>query len=176
VATDYRFSNETANLQDKSMASASPEGPFSAAETARTTLDRAATGTLATLTADGAPFASLVLTATDEAGDIVLLLSRLAVHTRNLERDSRASLLAAAPGGEAGDPLAGARVTVVGRADGAVSEAGKQRYLTRHPEAERYASFGDFGFWRLTIDTAHLVAGFGRIVDLTRADIIGADR
>jgi len=130
-----------------------------------------ATGALATLTADGAPFASLVLTASDEAGDIILFLSRLAAHTRNLESDSRASLLAVAAGGEAGDPLAGARVTVLGRADRAVSETGKRRYLERHPEAERYASFGDFGFWRLRIDTVHLVAGFGRIVDLTREEM-----
>lgn len=158
------------------MANAPPNGPFSAAEIVRTTLSSTATGTLATLSSDGAPFASLVLTATDEAGDIVLLLSRLAAHTRNLEGDSRASLLAVATGGEAGDPLAGPRVTVLGRADGAVSEAGRQRYLTRHPEAERYASFGDFGFWRLRVDSVHLVAGFGRIVDLARADIIDAGR
>ena len=80
-------------------------------------LDSVATGSLATLTADGAPFASLVLTATDEAGDVILLLSRLAAHTRNLECDPRASLLAIAAGGETGDPLAGARVTVLGRAE-----------------------------------------------------------
>ena len=157
------------------MATAPPKGPFSASAVSRTTLDSVATGALATLTAEGAPFASLVLTASDEAGDIVLLLSRLAAHTRNLESDSRASLLAVASGGEAGDPLAGARVTVLGRADREVSEAGKRRYLARHPEAERYASFGDFAFWRLRIDSVHLVAGFGRIVDLTRAEMAAGD-
>ena len=155
------------------MATVPATPPFSAVEVVRTTLDSVATGALATLTAEGAPFASLVLTASDEAGDIVLLLSRLAAHTRNLEGDSRASLLAVAAGGEAGDPLSGARVTVLGRADRKVSEAGKQRYLARHPEAERYAGFGDFAFWRLRIDSVHLVAGFGRIVDLTRAELIG---
>ncbi len=142
----------------------------------RTTLAEARSGALATLTADGSPFASLVLTATDEAGDLVMLLSRLAVHTQNLERDPRASLLVVASGGESGDPVAGGRVTVLGRADLTVSTTARARFLAGHPEARRYASFADFAYWRLEIASAHLVAGFGRIVDLKRADIIDARR
>lgn len=158
------------------MASGQTGGPFSAAGVARATLAAAATGALATLTPDGSPFASLVLVGTDAAGDIVLLLSRLAAHTRNLAADPRASLLVVAEGGESGDPLAGARVTFSGSVDGQVGDDGRQRFLARHPEAERYASFGDFGFYRLQIASAHLVAGFGRIVDLARGDIVEAVR
>jgi putative heme iron utilization protein len=135
---------------------------------ARVVLDSVATGSLATLTVDGAPFASLVLTATDEAGDVILLLSRLAAHTRNLECDPRASLLAIAAGGETGDPLAGARVTVLGRAERGTSDEARRKFLDHHPEAAAYVSFADFGFWCLKIESAHLVAGFGRIVDLSR--------
>jgi heme iron utilization protein len=45
-------------------------------------------------------------------------------------------------------------------------------YLRRHPEAEMFAGFADFSFYRMTISRAHLVAGFGRIVDLTAQDIL----
>ena len=62
----------------------------------RGVLRLAATGSLATLK-DGAPFVSLVTVATTPAGEPILLLSRLAVHTRNLEADPRASLLLVAP-------------------------------------------------------------------------------
>jgi putative heme iron utilization protein len=149
---------------------------FSATMVARATLATAAVGSLATLTPDGSPFASFVLVGTDDSGDIVLLLSQLAVHTRNLAGDPRASLLVVAEGGESGDPLAGARVTLSGRVDTQVGEDGQKRFLAGHPEAERYVAFGDFRFYRLKIASAHLVAGFGRIVDLARADIVSVGR
>jgi putative heme iron utilization protein len=146
-----------------------------ASATARATLAATGTGSLGTLGADGAPFVSLALFAQDDNRDIIMLISRLAVHTQNLTRDPRASLLAVAPGGETGDPLAGARLTVLGHADREVSEAARHLYLARHPDGERYAAFADFGFWRLKIASAHLVAGFGRIVDFTRDDLFAGE-
>jgi putative heme iron utilization protein len=122
---------------------------------------------LATLKPDGSPFASLVTVATMPGGEPILLLSRLAVHTQNLERDRRASLLLVEPGGEAGDPLAGARLTVVGEVgERDPDPAVRRRFLARHAEAAGYAHFADFGFRQFTIHSAHLVAGFGRIVNL----------
>ncbi len=35
-----------------------------------------------------------------------------------------------------------------------------------------FAGFGDFGFYRIDIARAHLVAGFGRIVDLGPAQVL----
>ena len=35
-----------------------------------------------------------------------------------------------------------------------------------------YSGFKDFGFWRLTISRAHLVAGFGRIHWLEAKDVL----
>src|SRR3546814_8600047 len=64
-----------------------------ATQTARRLLAQMREGTLATLTSDGAPFASLVTFALDEAGQPLLLLSTLARHTQNLLVDARASLL-----------------------------------------------------------------------------------
>lgn len=130
---------------------------------------------LATLDADsGHPYASLVTVATDVAGQPLLLLSRLALHTRNLAQDPRASLLFDGSGGD-GDPLAGGRVSLIGRAerlDGAAIEPARRRFLARHPAAEAYAGFADFAFWRLEVERAHYVGGFGRIVSLKRDDLL----
>lgn len=142
----------------------------SAAQIARHVIRLAATGSLATLDPDGAPFASLVTVATSFAGEPLLLLSGLARHSRNLARDRRASLLLVAPGGEEGDPLAGARVTLGGRLTEDADAASRRRFLARHPEASGYADFEDFAFHRLSVEGGHLVAGFGRIVD--RADLV----
>ena len=102
-------------------------------------------GSLATLKADGNPFASLVTVATMPGGEPILLLSRLAVHTQNIERDKRASLLLVEPGGESGDPLAGARLTLVGEMSERDSDPSiRRRFLARHEEAKGYVDFADF--------------------------------
>ena len=155
---------------------ARPDGSgenFSPAAAARRVLRLAGTGSLATLDGEGVPFASLVTVATTASGEPILLLSTLAVHTRNLARDRRASLLLVAPGGEGGDPLAGARLTLSGHVtDREPDPALRRRFLAKHPEAASYADFGDFGFRRFAVQSAHLVAGFGRIVDLTREELL----
>ncbi len=154
------------------MSAMDSDAPFSASRTARQVLRLAATGSLATLTEAGAPFASLVTVATTAEGEPILLLSTLAVHTRNLQRDPRASLLLVGPGGETGDPLAGARLTLTGSVALDREGATRRRFLARHPEASGYADFADFSFHRLAVAGAHLVAGFGRIVDLSRDDLL----
>ena len=147
--------------------------------TAKHVLRLAATASLGTLDAEGYPFTSLVTVATTPAGEPILLLSDLAAHTRNLKRDPRASLLLVAPGGEGGDPLAGARLTLTGTLARDDDERLRRRFVARHEEAAGYAGFADFGFYRFAVKTGHLVAGFGRIVALAPADILtdvgGAD-
>ncbi|MGH7089175.1 MAG: HugZ family protein, partial [Stellaceae bacterium] len=108
------------------------------------------------------PYASLVLVAFDTDLSPLLLISTLAEHTRNLARSPRASLLFDATQGLA-DPLTGARVTLVGEAARVENERLMARYVARHPSAELYKGFRDFGLWRLAPARAHLVAGFGRI-------------
>lgn len=123
-----------------------------------------AEGGLATVMRDGegAPYASLVMVATDHDGAPVMLLSDLADHTKNLMRDDRVSLLLNGSR-EFTDPLAGERVTLQGRLRRSDDAGARRRYLARHPQAETYVDFADFGFYRLELDKAHLVAGFGRI-------------
>lgn len=131
----------------------------------------ARTASLATLLEDGTPYASLVKTASDFAGQPIIHISRLAWHTRNLSADGRASLLFASPGAE-GDPLEAARVTAIGRLAPCAEVATAERYLACHPEASLYAGFGDFAFWRMAIERCHLVAGFGRIMTLEAGAVV----
>lgn len=126
------------------------------------------TASLGTLAVGGAPFVSLV-TVAPCAGDVVLLLSGLAKHTVNLVHDDRCSLLVVEPGGEGVDPLAGARLTLSGRAEQLKRdehETERSTFLNRHPSASMYVDFDDFAFYRVEVESAHLVAGFGRIVKL----------
>lgn len=131
-------------------------------------------GTLATLLEDGAPFATLTAFATDYDGSPILLLSRLAAHTRNLERDPRCSLLLAQGG--RGDPMAHPRLTLVARAARTADPRARARFLRRNPKAALYADFPDFSFWRVEVAGVHLNGGFARAADfgpeglLTRLD------
>jgi hypothetical protein len=139
-----------------------PEPGF--AERARTLLHQARTGALATLSCrrPGHPFASLMPYALDAEGRPLFLISALAEHTRNLEADPRASLLVTQPGAE-GEPLAAARVTLMGEARRLPADeaaAARALYLARHPAAGGWVDFGDFAFWRLDPTDVYFVGGF----------------
>jgi hypothetical protein len=117
---------------------------------------------LATSLGDGGPYASLVLLALDLDATPLLLLSDLAEHSRNIARDCRISLLVDGTGGLA-DPLTGPRATLLGRAEVREDDRLLARFIARHPSAAGYATFADFRLYRLAVERAHLVAGFGRI-------------
>jgi heme iron utilization protein len=141
-------------------------------ELARILLTAGGPAALATLAAESIPFASYVITAPAVDGSPLMLLSRLAQHTKNLERDPRASLLfvrEAAPGDET---LTASRLTLTGRCVSDASPISKQRYLDRHPDSVRYAEFSDFSLYRFEVTSGHLVAGFGRIVGLTPKELL----
>jgi len=126
----------------------------------------------------GGPYASLVAVATLPDNVPLLLISRLARHTRNVAADARASLLFDGTGTHA-DPLAGSRVSLLGRLEPCAHPAAPARYLARHPDAATYVDFADFVFHSFAIERAHFVGGFGRIVELGPADLMtslaGAD-
>lgn len=146
-----------------------PSDDFDPARLARILLRTSRQGALATLMAGaGDPYCSLVNIASHPDGSPILLISRLAVHTRNILADPRVSLMLDARG--PGDPLAGARIMLAGRAEPAAAaavETLRRRYLNAHPEAEVFVNFADFSFFPIRPRGAHLVAGFGRINDLT---------
>jgi putative heme iron utilization protein len=148
-----------------------PDAPFDARIAAKKLLREGRSGALATLMAgSGDPYCSLVNVASAPDGAPLLLLSKLAVHTKNVLADSRASLMLDER--KEGDPLQGARVMLMGRLGATGEPAARAAYLRRQPEAEMFADFADFAFYRMVIGRAHLVAGFGRIVDLTAQDVL----
>jgi putative heme iron utilization protein len=154
--------------QDDEGISMQPTADFNPSRLAKSLLRKSRQGALATLMAGtGAPYCSLVNVATHPDGSPVLLISRLAVHTKNILADTRVSLMLDERA--AGDPLEGARIMLSGEAevtDNDNRELLRRRYLNAHPSAEAYADFGDFAFFRIRPTGTHLVAGFGRILDL----------
>jgi heme iron utilization protein len=151
------------------MTDATASGPdpsaYDALAQAKELLRSVRAGALATLVPGNAfPFASLVNVATTPDASPILLVSRLAAHTRHLASDPRLSLLLVQTG--PGDPLAHPRVTIMGTGECVIDPDGraalKARFLAKHPESALYADFGDFAFWRVAMDEAHLTGGFGR--------------
>jgi len=131
-------------------------------------LDRA---TLATALPGGAPYASLVLLATAPDGAPLLLISDLAQHTVNIAAEPRVALLLDGTAGR-DEPLTGPRVTLLGRAGRSAEDGLRARFLARHPSAALYAGFADFHLYRVAVERAHLVAGFGRIDWIAAADLL----
>lgn len=157
----------------------SPSGGGDPSQAVRYLLRTAVSGSLATLDREnGHPYASLVLVATEPDGTPIFLISRLALHTLNLEKDPRASLLLDGTAGLA-DPLTGGRATLIGTARPHRSDTALRRFVQRHPAARAYASFPDFAIYALAVSSAHYIGGFGRIVDLAGAtlvtDVTGAE-
>lgn len=132
---------------------------------------------LATIDAEtGGPYASLVNIALPASDRPVILISALARHTANLRANPAASLLIAELSAPDGDPLASSRVTLSGRfeqlSDEAAIAMARECFIAAHPAAAGYAGFADFSWWTMCINSAHLVAGFGRIRTITGAELL----
>jgi putative heme iron utilization protein len=122
-------------------------------------------GTLSTHSrkAPGFPFGSVAPYGLDESGRPTFLISTMAMHTQNLAADQHAGLLVTQPGWT-DDPLAGARVTLVGAvAPVAAADVAPLRteYLARHENARYWVDFDDFAFYRMDVVDLYYVAGFG---------------
>lgn len=120
------------------------------------------------------PYGSLVTYAPDTDGSPIFLFSGLSDHTANLAKDPKASLLVERALRRK-NPQQGPRISVLGTIAPATDKRCRARFLARHPGAARYADFGDFGFYRMTVDRVHLVGGFARAQWL-KADEIAAPK
>jgi heme iron utilization protein len=133
-------------------------------EAARALVASTNVGTLATHSADGYPWASLVAFGSLD-GAPVLFVSRLAEHARNLERDARASLVVAEPNAGS-DVLASGRVTLAGTAERpspARADEARDAYVAAVPSAKAYLDFRDFSLWILRVERVRWVGGYGRM-------------
>src|ERR1700727_2060122 len=137
-----------------------PTPEFDASRLARSLLRHRRQGVWATLMAgSGDPYCSLVNVASHPDGSPILLISRLALHTRNILADKRVSLMLDER--SEGDPLEGSRIMLAGHAEEITDDRNivRQRYLNAHPTAEVFVDFKDFSFFRIGPTGTHLVAG-----------------
>ena len=110
---------------------------------------------------EGYPFGSVVPYVLDHDACPVLLISRLAEHTKNLKGDARASLLIHEPGENV---QAQARVTLLGRAERIANpEVVEPRYQRYFPATRGYRTQLDFEFWRIVPVTLRVIAGFAKV-------------
>jgi putative heme iron utilization protein len=151
------------------------EAADSLAEAIRALIEGARKAVLASLLPpEGAPYASLVNVASD-GGEPILLLSRLAWHSQNILADNRACLLISEDA-EGKEPLERPRVSLIGRLSSTERKQAEARYFTIHPKARSYARFADFNFYKLNVEKAHYVAGFGQIVTMERSQLFNLSR
>lgn len=149
---------------------ANPARP-SAAEEARTVAASTNVATLASLSADGEPWASLV-TYGLLGGAPVLCVSKMAEHGRNLIRDPRASVSIVAPNAPE-DPLANTRITLAGKARRPSPEelpAAREAHIAAVPAARYYIEYSDFSVWILDVERVRWVGGYGRMDSASGAD------
>ena len=140
----------------------------SAAEEARTIAASTNTGTLATLTGDGDPWASLVTYGLLD-GAPVLCVSHMAEHGRNLAGDPRSSIAVVAPATDS-DPLATGRITLAGVVEHPVGDelaAARAAHIAAVPAAKYYIDYSDFALWVLRVQRVRWVGGYGRMDSAT---------
>ena len=121
----------------------------------------------------GEPAVSMVpFTLLPQGNGVVIHVSSLATHTRDMLDHAGVSLLVIAP--PAADVAAQAtpRVAIAGRAlpcpaDDPDYPQARQAYLSRFPESEPMFGFGDFSIFVISVRSARLVSGFGQAASLT---------
>jgi len=133
----------------------------------------AALGTLR----DNNPFVSMVTyTAEPDFGGLLLHLSQLAAHTKQLLAAPQSSLLICEPDDGRDDVQTLARITLAGAAApipaaSAAHAAARACYLARLPAAVMLFDFPDFALFRFVPSEARYVGGFARIYTLTPAQL-----
>jgi heme iron utilization protein len=139
---------------------------------ARLLLRASRTAALATIDrAAGGPLATLVSLGGDFDGAPLMLFSQLSQHTKNLAADPRASLLLSSREGR-DDPLNRPRLSLSGGIAPHRDAGARARFLRQNLKSRLYAGFGDFGIYRMEIDTLHFNGGFGKAAALERDDVL----
>jgi putative heme iron utilization protein len=133
------------------------------AKPARELVHKQHRGVLSTLSDQGFPYSSMVDYAPFENGDLLLLLSKLAEHTRFLLANPKCGMFVS-PHLNDPDAFAKPRVTLLGEvAPIERNERVVERFLTAHPRASNYMLMRDFGFYRFQVESIRYIGGFGRM-------------
>ena len=128
---------------------------------------------LATLR-QGAPMASMTLfLPAKDFSAFHVHVSRLAWHTQDMAQDPRVALSIAETDDGRADPFTLMRISIRGEAvqlQGGQPKL-KKAWLKKFPEQAINFELADFSFWRIVPRDARFVAGFGRIRNLSAADL-----
>ena len=125
---------------------------------------------LATLR-DGAPMVSMTLYLPEQDFSAFYVhVSRLAWHTQDMQRDARVALSISERDDGRADPFTLMRVSVRGETT-QLSGGPKEAWLARFPEQAINFELADFSFWKIVPRDARFVAGFGRIHNLSAAEL-----
>ena len=135
-------------------------------EIARTLVEHSDHAVLATLGKSGYPYNSVIEVLSLPSGQVLTLLSALAEHSSNLEKDPRVSVFLNQSKSE---PLKHSRISLMGTL-GLTTPDHEGAYIAKHPQAESYLHFDDFQFYLFQPDFAYIVAGFGRMDWCDRID------
>lgn len=123
---------------------------------------------LSTIDDEGNPMGAMVAYVPSPNLECLLIhVSRLSLHTRNLLARPSAGLTIGEPDNGEGDPQLLARLSLQGmvsvlQRDTPEYLAAKIRYLEHLPDAEQLFGFSDFVMFRFVPQTVHYVGGFAR--------------
>lgn len=130
---------------------------------ARELVEHGNRGVLGTISDHWFPYASMVDYAPLPDGDVLLLLSALAEHTRYIKINPKVSLLVA-PALNEPDAFSRPRTTLLGEVEAIERDAWhQQQFMKAHPRSNAYMMMGDFGFYRMSVESARFIGGFGRM-------------
>lgn len=121
-------------------------------------------GILSTLSVKlaGFPFGSVVPYCLDGQGNVVILISTIAQHTKNIAQDDRCSITIIS---EVDDVQANGRLCIIGHMEGlnANETEVQERYYRHFPKSKAYGNTHDFSFYRLRPISVRYIGGFGAI-------------
>ncbi|MCP4234529.1 MAG: DUF2470 domain-containing protein [Aestuariibacter sp.] len=113
----------------------------------------------------GYPFGSIVPFVTTHTGDVIIYISDIALHTRNIKADSKVSLTVFDPSED--DSQANGRVTIMGDASQLTDDADialcSEQYFQLFPQARAYQQTHDFHFYKISVARVRFIGGFGKI-------------
>ena len=109
----------------------------------------------------GYPFGSVVPYYLTPAGDAIIYISDIALHTRNIKANDKVSLTIFDAGED--DSQANGRVTIMGSAELANQNDVKAQYFRLFPQAKKYEQTHDFNFFVIRTERVRFIGGFGKI-------------
>ena len=109
----------------------------------------------------GYPFGSVVPFYLNPAGDAIIYISDIALHTRNIKANEKVSLTIFDPSMD--DSQANGRVTLMGDCARIDADEVKAQYFRLFPQAKDYEKMHDFHFYAIRAQRIRYIGGFGKI-------------